>query len=82
MPGRKAQWITDALATAKTWPQLKGLIYFDEDKDYPWITDSSASSMASYAGSPPMHTCVRSDAPRCVGVIPLIRSMCGRSGRG
>ena len=49
VPGRKAQWITDALATAKTWPQLKGLIYFDEDKDYPWITDSSASSMASYA---------------------------------
>ncbi len=49
VPGRKAQWILDALAVAKTWPELKALIYFDEDKDYPWITDSSASSMAAYA---------------------------------
>ena len=50
VPGRKGQWIIDALATAKTWPELKGLIYFDEIKDgRPWITDSSSSSMAGYA---------------------------------
>ena len=48
--GRKGQWIIDTLATAKTWPELKGLIYFDEIKDgFPWITDSSAYSMAGYA---------------------------------
>jgi hypothetical protein len=56
-PGRKAAWYTDALATIKTWPALKAVIYFDETKlhstpspntPYPWITDSSTSSMASY----------------------------------
>ncbi len=47
VPGRKAQWLLDALATAKTWPSLKALIYFDVVKDgYPWVTDSSASSMS------------------------------------
>ena len=36
VPGRKAQWLLDALATAKSWPSLKALIYFDDDKDgYP-----------------------------------------------
>ena len=49
VPGRKAQWLLDALATAKSWPSLKALIYFDVDKDgYPWVTDSSASAMAAY----------------------------------
>jgi hypothetical protein len=49
-PGRKGRWLLDALATAKAWPELKGLIYFDEVKDgYPWITDSSSSSIAAYA---------------------------------
>ena len=46
--GRKGQWLIDALATIKTWPALKALIYFDELKLYPWQTDSSASSMAAY----------------------------------
>jgi hypothetical protein len=48
-PSRKAQWFADALATIKAWPQFKGLIYFDADKNYSWITDSSAISMAGYA---------------------------------
>ncbi len=48
-PYRKAQWFQDALATIKSWPMFKGLIYFDEDKNQPWITDSSAISMAGYA---------------------------------
>ena len=49
VPGRKAQWLLDALATAKSWPSLKALIYFDVDKDgYLWVTDSSASAMAAY----------------------------------
>ncbi len=48
VPGRKAQWISDILPTAKAWPALKGLLYFDMTKLYPWDTDSSASSMAAY----------------------------------
>ena len=49
VPGRKAQWLLDALSTAKSWPSLKGLIYFDVLKDgHPWVTDSSASAMKRY----------------------------------
>ena len=49
IPGRKAQWFRDALDTVKGWPEVKALIYFDELKDgYPWVTDSSASSMDAY----------------------------------
>jgi hypothetical protein len=48
--GRKGQWLVDALATTASWPALKALVYFDELKDgYPWVTDSSSSSMAGYA---------------------------------
>ena len=49
VPGRKAQWLTDALTTIKSWTNCKALIYFDENKLYPWQTDTSASSMAAYA---------------------------------
>jgi hypothetical protein len=47
-PARKGDWLKDALATTKGWPLLKGLIYFDENKLYPWQTDSSGQSMAAY----------------------------------
>jgi hypothetical protein len=47
--GRKAQWFRDALTTAKTWPALKALIYFDVYKiPYHWETDTSSSSMSAY----------------------------------
>ncbi len=49
VPGRKAQWFRDALATAKTWPELKGMIYFDSTKNHAWDTDSSSSSIQAYA---------------------------------
>jgi hypothetical protein len=47
-PGRKAAWLLDALATAKTWPLLKGLVYFDVDKAYDWRTESSPASAAAF----------------------------------
>jgi glycosyl hydrolase family 26 len=47
---RKANWYRKLAATAKRWPRLKGLIYFDEIKDgFPWITDSSTESLDGYA---------------------------------
>jgi len=49
VPGRKGQWFRDALATAKGWPSLKAAIYFDVDKLYNWVTDTSASSMQGYS---------------------------------
>jgi hypothetical protein len=44
-PGRKGQWFRDIAATAKAWPQLKAVIYFDAMKGYDWQYDSSVSSM-------------------------------------
>ncbi len=49
VPGRKAQWFRDSLTTAKTWPSLKALLYFDVNKSpYNWVTDSTTSSMSGY----------------------------------
>ena len=49
VPGRKAQWFRDALTTAKSWPALKALIYFDVFKSpYRWETDTTSSSMSGY----------------------------------
>lgn len=48
--GRKAQWFRDALSTLEAWPDVAAVVYFDSYKRYPWVTDSSASSIAAYAG--------------------------------
>jgi beta-mannanase len=49
-PDRKADWYRRALVTAKRWPRLQGLIYFDVVKDgYPWITDSSTNALNGYS---------------------------------
>jgi hypothetical protein len=48
VPGRKAQWFRDTLTTAKSWPLLKAAIYYDVDKLYNWVTDTSSSSMNAY----------------------------------
>ena len=47
--GHKGEWFLDVLNTAQSWPALKGLIYFDTTKLYPWDVDSSSSSLAGYA---------------------------------
>jgi hypothetical protein len=47
--GRKAEWLTDALATIRGWPMFKALIYFDETKSgFRWVTDTSSSSTSAY----------------------------------
>ncbi len=48
VPGRKAQWLKDALATAKGWPQLKALCYFNSDTIYPWWVTSTSSALSAY----------------------------------
>ena len=35
IPGRKGQWFRDSLATIKSWPELKAVIYYDEKKMLP-----------------------------------------------
>jgi hypothetical protein len=48
-PGRKAQWILDMGATAKSWPSLMGIVWFQAGKrvDY-WNINSSLSSFLAY----------------------------------
>lgn len=48
-PNRKAQWFTDALATAETWPELKGIAYYDSGKNplcLRWINTTPESQAA------------------------------------
>jgi hypothetical protein len=47
-PGRKARWFRNALAAVESWPRVEALIYFDEARTYPWISDSSRSAMRAY----------------------------------
>jgi hypothetical protein len=47
-PGRKGQWLRDIVATAKGWPLLKAVIYFDAIKEYDWTADSAVSSMQGF----------------------------------
>ncbi|MDP8910951.1 MAG: Ig-like domain-containing protein [Actinomycetota bacterium] len=44
-PQRKARWFANAAATIKTWPLLKGIIYFNA---LGWYFDSSTASLAAY----------------------------------
>ena len=47
-PGRKGRWFRDALAALRGWPRVKAVMYFDSPTIYPWITDSSRSSLRGY----------------------------------
>lgn len=49
-PDRKAEWLRDIAATAKTWPLLKAVVYFDTVKDgFDWRTNSSVASDRGFA---------------------------------
>ena len=48
LAGRKAQWITEAGATMRSWPMLKAAAYFDEPGSCNWRLDSSSSSQAAF----------------------------------
>lgn len=48
-PGRKAQWILDMAHTAKGWPALRGIIWFNAGKRLPyWSISSSQSALDAY----------------------------------
>ena len=47
-PGRKGQWISDAAATLKTWPEVKVVAYYDNEGDCEWWVDSSQSSLNAF----------------------------------
>ena len=49
--GSKAEWIADALKSARTnYPQLRGLLWFDKfDDGMDWPIESSSSSSSAFA---------------------------------
>jgi hypothetical protein len=46
--GQKAQWIDDARATIKDWPEMAGVCYLHEDSDCSYWVDSSRSSLRAF----------------------------------
>ncbi|MBM3674019.1 MAG: hypothetical protein FJW88_03530 [Actinobacteria bacterium] len=48
-PGEKAAWMADAQAAIKTsFPNIKAIVYFDEDRLYDWRVDTTTSSYNAY----------------------------------
>lgn len=47
--GNKAQWISDMWATLATWPQVRGLVWFDFNKETDWRIDSSPGALNAFA---------------------------------
>lgn len=48
VPDRRAQWIADAEATLKQWPEIKAVCYFNAIAGYNWRIESTASSMSAF----------------------------------
>jgi hypothetical protein len=48
VPGRKAEWITEAAATLKSWPEVKGVSWYNNDAQCVWYVDTSETSLAAY----------------------------------
>ena len=48
VPGRKAQWITDAGTVMGDWPQLHAASYFDESDSCDWQLSTSSSALNAF----------------------------------
>ena len=51
--GNKAAWITDAYTTqlATNFPQIKAVMWFDENKETNWTIESSATAQSAFASA-------------------------------
>jgi Glycosyl hydrolase family 26 len=47
-PNRKAQWLIDALAAMKQWPQAHAWVYWNSNRIYPWMADTSPASLNAF----------------------------------
>lgn len=47
-PGRKAEWLRNARAQLKRWPNVAGISYNNENTDCSYYVTSTASSLAAY----------------------------------
>lgn len=59
VPGRKAAWLRDSMATLESWPEVTAVLYFHHHGSCSWFVDSTPSSLAAFADvadSPAAHT--------------------------
>jgi hypothetical protein len=49
-PNRKANWYLNALATLKSpgWSQFRAFVYFNSDRIYPWMVNTTSQSLNAY----------------------------------
>ena len=53
--GSKAAWIADMWQTLAQWPRVRGLVWFDYDKEQDWRLTSSPAAVAAFAGGLPAY---------------------------
>jgi beta-mannanase len=53
--GNKAQWINDTWKTLSSWRQVRGLVWFDHNKEADWRLDSSAASLSAFSTGLPTY---------------------------
>jgi hypothetical protein len=87
VPQRKAQWLRDMLAAARTWPQLKALSYFDASGSCYWRLDSSPAAQEAFAddsNDPSAHgrTSAYLAPSTALGVAPLTLHLDGSGSAG
>ena len=45
---RKAQWITDFFSWMKSTPEIKGFLWFNENKEFDWRVNSDPASLSAF----------------------------------
>lgn len=50
-PARKAAWLTAAMDTFLSWPEVGAVLYFHHDGSCPWWVDSSQPSLAAFTAA-------------------------------
>lgn len=59
VPGRKAAWLRESMATLESWPEVTAVLYFHHHGSCSWFVDSTPSSLEAFADvadSPAAHT--------------------------
>lgn len=50
-PTRKAAWLTSAMDTFLSWPEVGAVLYFHHDGSCPWWVDSTRESVAAFTAA-------------------------------
>lgn len=81
-PNRKAAWLSSAMDTFLSWPEVKAVLYFHHDGNCPWWVDSTQQSIGAFAAAGERagartRTSAWLDAPTTFGAAPLAVTFSG-----